>query len=130
MKRELIVYYITRLLISAVFALLVYLSGWPLWACILTGSPMFILFLYYAHSGHYLVDPDHPFTPLRRDARGQAIRDRSLVWAVVIAGLLYTAIQLLGLFIETGVQLRTLVLPAAILVYFTMTWVLFRRGIQ
>ncbi len=59
------------------------MSGDCLWARAVSG------FLWYAHSGRYLIDPSKPLFPLRRDDRGNAIRDRALAVSVSVGGLSY-----------------------------------------
>ena len=130
MKKELFVYYISRLVFSVIFALLFYRSGWSLWFCVLFGLLIYCLFIWYAHSGHFLIDPNHPLTPLRRDARGEMVRNRSLLTAVVVGSLSYALLHLLSLLINIPGQLLTLVLPEMVIIYFIMSTVLFRRGIQ
>ncbi len=86
--RELIPYYISRALLAA-------LAGWfaasirgPL-AGIVMGTFIFAGFIWYAHSGWYLIDTTHPLSPLRRDARGSTIRDSAVVTAISVTGPLY-----------------------------------------
>ena len=130
MKKELFAYYISRLLFSVIFALLFYRSGWSLWVCVIFGLLIYCLFIWYAYSGHFLIDPNHPLTPLRRDARGEIVRDRSLLSAVVVGSLSYVLLNILSLFINIPGQLLKLVLPVMVIIYFIMSTVLFRRGIQ
>lgn len=73
MKREFLPYYISRLILSSIFSVLMLGFNWK--ALILT-LVFFCLFLLYLHSGWFHVDLTNPFLPLRRDSRGQLIQRR------------------------------------------------------
>lgn len=95
MRKELIPYYLSRAVFSALVGLLIGLKVGPWWMGLLTGVLIFAGFIWYAHSGRYLIDTSRPLTPLRRDERGKRIRDRSAVAAVAIAGVVYGGLGLL-----------------------------------
>jgi hypothetical protein len=95
MIKALIPYYTSRALLAALLGWILSL-GMGLWVGVGAGVLVYAGFLWYAHSGRYLVDPSHPLTPLRRDARGAAIRDRALVLAVGIGGVFYALALLLS----------------------------------
>src|SRR5574341_1483413 len=95
-KRELIPYYLTRIILAALLGLWVGLSGASWWMGVLTGALVWAGFLWYAHSGHYLIDPSRPLAPLRRNERGLKIRDRALVSAVSIGGLSFALLSMIG----------------------------------
>ena len=84
MKKEFLPYYISRAVLSAVFALLV--MGFNRKAVLFAGV-LFGLFLLYLHSGWFSIDLRYPLFPLRRDPRGQEIQRKALI-ASVVAGLL------------------------------------------
>lgn len=93
MKRTLIPYYVSRAALSALFGWFFSLTM-SLWVGVVAGIVVFAGFLWYAHSGRYLIDESTPLFPLRRDDRGKAIRDRSTVLAVVVTGLAFLGISL------------------------------------
>lgn len=87
MKKEFLPYYISRLILSTVFSILVW--GFT-WTAALMSIVFFGLFLLYLHSGWFSIDMRNPFFPLRRDAHGQVIQRKALIFAVVLSLLLYT----------------------------------------
>jgi hypothetical protein len=128
MKRELIPYYITRAIVSAALGVIVVSSGWPWWGGVAMSFFGFAAFLWYAHSGHYLVDPSTPLAPLRRDARGKAVRNQALVIAVAVAGVSYALGSLLGPILSFPPNLGSWALLLGMVVYFAATNWLFARG--
>ncbi|MCB9008599.1 MAG: hypothetical protein H6656_14725 [Ardenticatenaceae bacterium] len=88
MKRELIPYYVSRAMLAVLFGFYVAFSN-AVWLGLLLGIVTFVGFLWYAHGGWYLIEPATPLYPLRRDKRGEAIRDRAILVAVTAAILFY-----------------------------------------
>ncbi len=127
MKKELSLYYITRAGISVLVGVLTSLSGRPLWISLLTGLFTFGLFLWYAHSGYFLIDESTPLTPLRRDARGKVIRDRALLYAVVTGALIYGMIVLVEQTMGIAPEVKNLALLVGITAYFVISQALFAR---
>lgn len=127
MNRKLMPYYVSRAALSALFGWFLALSAGP-WVGALAGILVFAGFVWYAHSGRYLVDTSNRLFPLRRDARASAIRDRATVTAVGVAGAVFLAIAIavwaLGLELRTG----SLALAAGVVTYFVVTNWLFVRG--
>ena len=121
MKKELMPYYVSRAVLSTAFALAFIYLGGVIWMGISLGVLSFAGFIWYAHSGHYLVDPSSPFTPLRRDARGKVIRDRAVVVAVAVGGvaffLLFVARTLLG----WQINLDSISLLIGVIAYFVVS---------
>lgn len=128
MKRELIPYYISRAILSALLGVFFVVGGQPWWAGLLVGSVTFAGFLWYAHSGFYLIDPSQPLTPLRRDARGMAIRDRAVVIAVVVGGVGFALLTLARLVVPLPPNLGTWALLAGVITYFVVSTWLYARG--
>jgi uncharacterized membrane protein len=125
MKREFTPYYVSRFLLSAIFALVLVGFSWK--AALLTLA-FFGLFLLYLHSGWFQVDPSHPLIPLRRDDRGRQVQRKALI-AGIVAGflvflLLGPAIGLLDLTKAAGF----LALSAGILTYFITQFILLARA--
>lgn len=95
MKRELTLYYISQAVLSLLFATLMVGSGdFAWWYGAIISVVMFAGFVYYAHSGHYLIDTSTPLAPLRRDPRARQVRDRALVMAVAVGGVSFAALSL------------------------------------
>lgn len=127
MKKELSWYYISRTIISTLLAYLLIRAGWPIWSGVLIGLVTFVLFIWYAHSGYFLVDASKPLTPLKRDARARTIRDRSLLSAVVIGGVIYGILGLLGQITTLAPEIKNLALVIGVIAYFVISQVLFAR---
>jgi len=118
MKREWLPYYISRGVLSAILTGVLILGGSEVWLSLLMGVLVFAGFLWYAHHGPYLVDLSQPLAPLRRDTRGEFIRDRAVVTAVVAGGLAYFVLWLLRLFFPLPQDLGALAMTIGVLVYF------------
>ena len=126
MKKELTVYYLSRAVLSVLFGVLASLSG-MIWVGILIGTIVFVGFIWYAHSGRYLIDTSTPLTPLRRDARGKEIRNRALVAAVAVGGMMYGFLKLIGLFFKIPDNISTWVLFLSVILYITISnWMYIR----
>ena len=70
-------YYISRILLSILFAAVLALFGMPWWTAVLIGLLLIGLFIWAPRSGRYLVRPENGVTALRRDERTQAINLRA-----------------------------------------------------
>lgn len=124
MKKEFIPYYLSRAVLSLVFSALVVGFNWK---AVLLSILFFGLFLLYLHSGWFTVDLSHPFTPLRRDLRGQEIQRKALIVSVIVGLLVYFfSFHLSGL---VGLSLSgNIALSGGILTYFIAQFVLFARA--
>lgn len=123
MKKQFLPYYISRAILSVVFALLV--AG-PSWNAAVFALVLFGGFLLYLHSGWFQVDLQNPFFPLRRDTHGQLVQRKALILAVVAGLLLYgISLQLPGSF---GLVSGQAALSGAIVTYFIAQFVLFVRA--
>jgi hypothetical protein len=129
MKRELTVYYISRAVFSALFAgLMVWMGGFLWWHGLILGIVLYAGFLYYAHSGHYLIDPGRPLAPLHRDDRAKRIRDRALVLAAVVGGVSYALLSIAGMWLPLLADLAGTALIVGVLTYFGASqWMFARR---
>jgi hypothetical protein len=127
MKSELVPYYVSRGILSILIGVVIFWGGSPWWLALLIGILVFAGFLWYAHSGFYLIDTSQPLTPLRRDARGKAIRDRAVVIAVVVGAAVYLALSLAGLVLPHALPPLSLSVPAAVIAYFAVSTWLFLR---
>jgi len=121
MKKEYLPYYLSRALLSAAFALLVFKLSWQ--AAVL-GLVMFGLFLLYLHSGWFCVDLSQPLFPLRRDDRGASIQRKALIFAIFAGALVYLVLSQTPLFSRIQVASGSLALAIAALTYFISQFVL------
>ncbi len=127
MNRALTPYYLSRALLSALFGYLIS-TGAGLAVGAILGCLTFLAFVWYAHSGRYLVDTSTPLFPLRRDARANAIRDRSLVVAVALAGLTYALLAILSRAFALQPSIGWLAIVVGVVCYFALSnWLFIRR---
>lgn len=125
MKKELLPYYLSRAVLSGLFAVLIMGLTWkaaPL-AAILFG-----LFVLYLHSGWFQVDASHPLTPLRRDERGRQIQRKALIAAVTVGLLIYLSATLAIGFLGIPAVAGPLALSLGVFAYFITQFVLFSRA--
>lgn len=124
MKREFLPFYISRAILSLVFALLVMGINWH---AMLFAAILFGLFLLYLHSGWFSIDLRYPLMPLRRDQRGQEVQRKALITAVIVGVLVhFTSSHLAGV---AGLSLSgNVALSIGIITYFVAQFVLFVRA--
>lgn len=124
MKKEFLPYYISRAILSLVFALLVMGLNWK---AMFFAVLLFGLFLLYLHSGWFSIDRRYPLTPLRRDYRGQEIQRKALIASVIVGILIYLiAPHLIGI---VGFSLSgNIALSVGIITYFAAQFILFVRA--
>jgi len=121
MRKELMPYYLSRAVLSIAFAVaFIYLDG-MIWLGITLGVLSFAGFIWYAHSGRYLVDPASPLAPLRRDARGKFIRDRSVVAAVTVGGVVFFLLFLARSLLGWSINLDSIALLVGVITYFVVS---------
>ena len=124
MKKQFLPYYLSRAILSAVFAILIMGFTWK--AALLT-ILFFSFFLLYLHSGWFTIDSENSLFPLRRDTRGRLVQRKALITAIVIALITYFSLFA----ISTGLGLTLLpgniALATAIIAYFATQFVLFSR---
>jgi hypothetical protein len=87
-------YYISRLILSAIFGGLFALSGATWWRASIAGAIAFTFFLWAPHSGRYSVHPERGFTALQRDERTQAFNDKAARNAFITCMLAVAAIDI------------------------------------
>lgn len=121
MKKEYIPYYISRAVLSAAFALLVFRFTWQ---AAVFGLVIFGLFLLYLHSGWFRVDLSQPLFPLRRDDRGASIQRKALIFAIFTGALVYLVLSQTPLFSGIQAASGSLALAIAVLIYFISQFVL------
>ncbi len=124
MKKEYLPYYISRLVISAVFALLVFGFDWK--ALVFTAA-IFCLFLLYLHSGWFNLDPSNPLFPIRRDDRGTQIQRKALLAAISCGILLFGFMQIITLPFVPPQVYGQLALALGIVIYFSTQFYLLAK---
>jgi hypothetical protein len=95
------------------------------WVGVLAGAAVLTGFLWYAHSGQYLVEPERPIFPLRRDERGRRVRDRAVVASVAIAGIAFLVLWILARILSIRDQITSLALVIGVVAYFAVSHWLF-----
>ena len=118
MKKELIPYYISRLIVAVLFGTLFALSSPGIWYGITFGLIIYIGMIWYAHNGRYIIDTSTPLFPLRRDDRGKSIRDKALVYAVGIGAISYLLLMLVKMLWLPPFNLGSLAIIIAVIAYF------------
>lgn len=127
MKRELIPYYVSRAFLSALLGLLIS-SGNEIWMGVLLGLAVYIGFIWYAHSGRYLIDTANPLFPLRRDDRGMAICDRAVVISVAIGGLAYFGLSIASQLLPIKAHFGSWAFALGVLAYFAISnWLFIKQ---
>ncbi len=127
MNRQLMPYYVSRAVLSALFGWFFSLNAGP-WLGVLAGLLVYAGFLWYAHSGRYLVETNNPLFPLRRDARARAIRDKATVTAVGVAGLAFLGLSIAAWILGLGHQIGSLALVLGAVTYFVVSNWLFVKS--
>jgi hypothetical protein len=118
MKRQYLPYYISRGMLSILFAILVFGLSWK--AMIFT--ILFIsLFLLYFHGGWFQVDMTNPLFPLHRDNRGIDIQRKALITSIMVGIGLYILSSTIPLLSPIG----SIILIISIVVYFGTQFCLF-----
>lgn len=127
MRRELIPYYVSRAFLSALLGLLIS-SGNGTWMGVILGLAVYVGFIWYAHSGRYLVDTTNPLFPLRRDARGMAIRDRAVVISVGIGGVAYLGLSIASHLLSISAPIGSWAFALGVVAYFVITnWLFIKQ---
>lgn len=124
MKRQFIPYYLSRAVLSVVFAVVVLGFTWKaaaLAACILG------FFLVYLHSGWFEVDLSRPWFPLRRDERGREIQRKALIAALVSGVVLFVLLTAVPFSASLNVGAGPLAFALGTCVYFATQFALFAR---
>jgi len=120
MKHELIPFYISRAILATVL-------GWGVsaalnqWIGALLGVLVFAGFIWYAHSGRFLIDSSNPLFPFKRDDRGNAIRDKGVVIAVGVSGLIFALVTVLSLFVSVKVDTASITFGVGAATYFIVS---------
>jgi hypothetical protein len=124
MRKEFLPYYLSRAILSCVFSVLV--CGFT-WKALVLAIVLFGGFILYLHSGWFRVDPSHPLTPLRRDARAQQVQRKALIASVCVGLLIY--ILSLQVAVPLGWSLPTgnLALSLGVITYFLTQFILLAR---
>ena len=125
MKKEYLPYYLSRALLSALFAVLI--AGFT-WKTIIIAVLFFGFFLLYLHSGWFRIDAENALLLLRRDTRGQLIQRKALIIAVVVGLAAYFLLVFisgrLGLTLLSG----NIAFAFAVISYFASQFILLSRA--
>lgn len=124
MKKDFIPYYLSRLILSAVFAVLA--MGFN-WQAAVMAVVIFGFFLLYLHSGWFSIDLEHPLFPLRRDTRGREAQRKALIAAIIVSLLFYLVAPLLSGYVSLSLVPGSVVLAVGVLTYFITQFILLVR---
>ncbi len=122
-------YYISRIVISTVFGVLLAFTGSTWWMAVLASAVLIALFLYAPHSGRYAVHPELGIMALQRDERTQTVNDRAARNAFVVTMLVIAAMALYFGSISAAdvpVMALKLILVVGALTYFVSDFLLRR----
>ncbi len=122
MKKQFVPYYVSRALLSAAFAVLVFGLN-P--KALLLGAILFAGFLVYLHSGWFALDLANPLFPLRRDDRAREAQRKALIAAVIAGALVFLSASAFTSSIPVAAP--PLALSLAVLVYFGSQFFLLAR---
>jgi len=123
MNKKLFPYYLSRALLSAVVAILLFGLSWQ---ALVAGLVFFGLFLFYLHSGWFAIDETRPLFPLRRDAFGREAQRQALILALATVAVLYLVLsRVLG---ASPGSTASILLPVGAVVYFLAEWIFFARA--
>ena len=125
MKKIFLPYYVSRGILSALIAYVVFGASW---LALLAAIALFALFSLYLHSGWFRVDPSQPLTPLRRDERARALQRKSLIAAIVIGLLLYIFLPLLNPRLGVSILPGPVSLSLGVLTYFVTQFFLLAKS--
>jgi hypothetical protein len=125
MKKEFVPFYISRAVLSIVFALAVFGISWK---ALVMAIAFFALFLLYLHSGWFSIDSSHPLTPIRRDDRAREIQRKALIAAVVVGLLLYVFLPQANTHLGLSIVVGPVVISLSILTYFVTQYILLARA--
>jgi hypothetical protein len=125
MKKEYILYYVSRCVLSVVFAVAIFGISWK---ALLAAIGFFGLFLLYLHSGWFSVDPGQPLAPLRRDERAREIQRKSLIAAVVVGLLFYIILPFANTYFGLSMLIGPVSLSSGVLTYFMTQFILLARA--
>jgi hypothetical protein len=129
MTKDLMPYYLSRAVLSAAFAGLMYLTGSPLWMAGLFGGVILILFFLAPLSGRYSVHPEFGITALRRDERTGVINDKAARNAFVASMLAVAVIASYSTAVGVGlvsIKILIIILVFGLLIYYTSDFFLRR----
>ena len=125
MKKQFLPYYISRALLSIVFA--VFVVGFN-WKAIIFAIAAFGFFLLYLHSGWFTIDAQNPLFPIRRDSRGQLIQRKALIIAIVTGLFTYFLLAFISGPLGLASLRGNIALALAIIAYFSSQFLLFSKA--
>lgn len=121
MIKNLTPYYLSRIIFSIAFGLLLFIIGMSMWMAIVCGGLILAFFLWAPHRGRYSVHPEFGITAMRRDERAQIINDKAARNAFVV--IIITIGAIAGFFGSMGtfnisISVLIIVLMIGVLTYF------------
>ncbi len=124
MKKEYLPYYISRILFSAIFSVLIFGLTWTAGGFAIL---LISLFFLYLHSGWFEINLNTPLTPLRRDTRGKEAQRKALI-AALVCGILFFVVSpyFSSYFISAGTRYLSLLI--GIVIYFGVQFFLLSRS--
>lgn len=125
MKKEFLPYYISRVLLSAIFGILVF---GPSWKAGVFASVTFALFLLYLHSGWFQIDHQSPWFPIRRDERGQQVQRKALITAILTGAASFVIFSLASQWYMLPAIGSSLAIFLAMLAYFLTQFILLAKA--
>jgi len=124
MKRQFLLYYLSRSLLSIVFA--IFVVGFT-WKAIIVAAIAFGFFLLYLHSGWFTIDAQNPLFPLRRDSRGKLIQRKALIIAIMAGLFTYFLLTFIPGPVSPTAFSGNIALVFAIIAYFSSQFLLFLK---
>jgi hypothetical protein len=125
MKRQFLPYYISRILLSGIFSILVF--GFT-WKALVFTTLFFALFLLYLHSGWFRVDPTNPLFPICRDERGLEAQRKALIAALISGVGLFFILAAIPLPVIESIPAAPLAISLSVLVYFASQFILLAKA--
>ncbi len=113
--KELTGYYVSRAVVALVAAALAWTATRSIWVTAATGTLTMAAFVWYAHSGHFVMEPNRPLSPLRRDEREETITYQAATYGFVVVML---ALGLLGIAGQIGQPWASAIILIGFAVYF------------
>ncbi len=107
-------YYLTRAGLALLAAGVAWRASGSPWLATAAGVVMMAVFVWYARSGHFVVDSTRPLAPLQRDEREQAITQRAATYAFVTVMVGLALVNVL----HPSAQWSSRVLLGGLVVYF------------
>jgi hypothetical protein len=113
-------YYLSRIVFSVAFGVLLFATGSTIWFALLISALLISFFIWAPYGGRYSVHPEFGITALRRDEGTQTINDKAARNAFIVSMLTVAAIIIwFGSFstISISISIFKIVLLAGAIAY-------------